>query len=572
MSAGFLATVGIPAILERFLPAGGGRNVQLVACDGLALLLLAGGLAVLYGPHLGAPLVFDDIDFFSSNFAAKYGGEFSPLLLRYWSYATFAFQQIVFGNDPAGYRLVNVALHLMVGAAICLFLRTLRKLVLSDHREVRSIGFGQQWVIWLSVALFLFHPVAVYGVAYLVGRSIVMATLFSLLMWWAHLRGLASGKPAWFALALLFFYLALYSKEHSVMAPAVAGLLTLLVARVAARRGLLALVFLAYLVLAASVLFAHRENLATPYEPLSGAIPHAYLASVLTQSALFFKYLSVWWVPLPANMAIDIREPLVAIDSISAWLWLGGFLAYLAAACRLLLKKGRAGLLGFALLAPALMFMTEFSTVRMQESFVLYRSYLWLPTMLLVWPLLLESAGAGRRLLALGVAICALLLAMLYAMAAERLDTFASAFLLWDEAINLAERRGDTGLRDRQYVNRGGAHLAVRHADLALPDFERALQWNPGQAMALLGQGRALAQLGRPQQALVSFERALAVKPGWVEAYLARAELFYKLGNHPAAEADFGQACTQGAVTACYARERIRLGTNAAVTIFLPHP
>ena len=212
----------MPAILERFLPAGRGRNGPLVACDGLALLLLAGGLAVLYGPHLGAPLVFDDIDFFSSNFAAKYGAEFSPLQLRYWSYATFAFQQIVFGNDAAGYRLVNVALHLMVGAALGLFLRTLRELVLPDHGEGRSIGFGEQLVIWLSVALFLFHPVAVYGVAYLMGRSIVMATLFSLLMWWAHMRGLASGKPGWFALALLFFYLALYSKEHSVMAPAVA--------------------------------------------------------------------------------------------------------------------------------------------------------------------------------------------------------------------------------------------------------------------------------------------------------------------------------------------------------------
>ena len=44
----------------------------------------------------------------------------------------------------------------------------------------------------------------------------------------------------------------------------------------------------------------------------------------------------------------------------------------------LIWRGGRLGLLGFALLAPWLLFATELSAVRIQEQFVLYRSYLWM--------------------------------------------------------------------------------------------------------------------------------------------------------------------------------------------------
>ncbi|MBI3523933.1 MAG: hypothetical protein HY066_05290 [Betaproteobacteria bacterium] len=540
--------------------------------DWLTLALLATGVAALYGPHLNAPLVFDDIDFFGSNYASRVGGNFSPLALRYWSTWTFAFQRIVFGDDPAMFRLVNVALHLMVGAALFLFIRTLHALVLTGDSELRGQNQTSRHAIWLAVALFLFHPVAVYGVAYLVERSILMATLFCLLMWWAHLRGLASGKPGWLALAALFYYFALYSKEHSVMAPAVALLLTLLIPHPATGRRLLVLVFLAYFALALSVVLTQKNVIASAYEPwLLGGIKinHAYLTSVLTQAALYFKYLFLWWVPLTSWMSIDIREPLKDIASIWTWLSLCGFIGYCALGFVLLLRRRRLGLLGFSMLAPALLFMTELATVRIQESFVLYRSYLWLPPMLAGLPLIFQRlAGRGRQaalLLGWGCAgIC-------FYLAAGRLYSFSSGFLLWDEAIKLADKRGDTGFRERQYVNRGGTYLVGRNFDLALQDFERALQWNSTNVLALLGQGQALSQLGHPAQAKVSFDHALRLKPGWVDAYLARAALSIQLGDRQAAIADFGRACAERSMFACYAKEKM-LGTSGPITITIPRP
>ena len=545
--------------------------------DWLVMALLAAGLAALYGPHLGAPRVFDDVDYFGSNYAAVVGGHFSPLALRYWSSWTFAFQRVVFGDDPAQFRLVNVALHLMVGVALFVFIRTLHALALSGVRQDQAENDRQrtrQLAIWLVVALFLFHPLAVYSVAYLVERSTLMATLFCLLMWWAHMRGLVSGKPGWFALAGLFCYFALYSKEHSVMAPAVAVLLTLLVPHAATGRRLLMLGFMAYFALALSVVLTQKNLIASAYEPwlLRGAkIDHAYLSSVLTQAALFFKYLWLWWVPMASWMAIDIREPLRDIASLWSWLGLCGFVGYCALAFALLLRRGRLGLLGFSMLAPALLFMTELATVRIQESFVLYRSYLWLPTMLTGLPLVFEGIRVPRRKWALVLGLVAV--GILFALAAERLDSFSSGLRLWDDAIRLADRRGDTGFRERQYVNRGGAYFAAGKYAQALRDYDSALAWNPAYYLAHLGRARSLFQLGRKEEAIASVNRALALKADWIEAYLARAEFFFQMGNRDGAGADFQTACALGSSIACYAQEKMRTGgVGRTITVPVSQP
>lgn len=561
--------------VKRFLQGTPGRSSPL---DWLVIALLAAGVAALYGPHLGAPLVFDDINFFASNYASLVGGEFSPFALRYWPSWTFAFQRIVFGDDPAMFRLVNVGLHVMVGGATYLFIRTLHALVLADDTAPRDYARSRQTsklAIWLSVALFLLHPVAVYGVAYLVERSIVMATLFSLLMWWAHLRGLTSGKPGWFVLAALFCYLALYSKEHSVMAPAVAGLLTLLVSHKPAARRWLIPVFMAYFGLALSVALLSRYAIATTYEPslaqMGIKVDHPYLSSVVTQTCLFFKYLLLGWIPITSWMSIDIREPLVDIGSPWSWLYPCLFLSYSAAGFFLLKRKGRLGLLGFSMLAPALLFMTELATVRIQESFVLYRSYLWLPPMLVALPLIFGRVvglgGLGGLIRGFALTLGVASLGVFSALSAERLNTFSSNLLLWDDAIGLAERRGDSWFRDRQYVNRGGAYLADRNYDLALRDFDRALAWNSDQVLAHLGKGRTLFQLGRLEQASKHFDRAVVLKPDWADAYLARADWSYRTGDREAALADLRMACALASGFACYAKDRLLAGKGNKIVI-----
>jgi len=521
--------------------------------DFLPPLLILLAVAALYGPAIDAPLIFDDITFFGDNYASAYGANFQFLSSRFWSSFSLAFQRIIFGDNVAQFRAVNVALHLLTGGALYLFLHTFLASRLGDATHDGQRSRSRQLAIWLAVLLFLVHPIAVYGAAYLVQRSIVMATLFTLLMWWAHLRGLESGKPTWFLWSVLFCYLALFSKEHSVMAPVVAVLLTVNFPRSVWQRRLPIFAFLAYFTLAVTVTLQNKYAVATAYQPwleqglIKTNTDHLYLASVLTQAGLFFKYVFLWLVPVTAWMSIDISEPLQDIHALSSWFWGGLFAAYCCTGFWLVLRKGWPGLLGFALFAPAILFATEFSTIRVTEIFVLYRSYLWAPPLFILLPLLAERIDRRVWL------TCGLLAGgLLFYLASERLHTLSSPIALWGDVIRLADARGDTTLRDRAYCNRGLAYLETKQLGPALADFEQARRWNPSQPLAYLGMGQVLARMGRLAEAKIGFDTALKLKPDWPQARLYRADFLRKQGETAAADADLRLACDAGLGLACY--------------------
>ena len=50
--------------------------------------------------------------------------------------------------------------------------------------------------LWLAIGFFALNPVAVYAVAYLIQRSILLATLFVVLGLWLFARGLVDRQAA----------------------------------------------------------------------------------------------------------------------------------------------------------------------------------------------------------------------------------------------------------------------------------------------------------------------------------------------------------------------------------------
>jgi hypothetical protein len=536
--------------------------------------------ALLYGPHLGAPLVFDDIAFFSSNYASQYGIGFAGTVPRGWPYWTFAVQRILLGEvNLLHFRLANLVLHILTVNALFLFLRQLFSALLPDHIDTKALEpYSVDAMAAFAAMVFLLHPVAVYAVAYLVERSILMATLFSILMWLAHLRGLESRKPVWFVLAVLCCYLALYSKELSVMAPVVAVLLTLALRKRELPWRYLAPTFFAYAFLIISITLKVKGVIASSRyelqvsnivaqlqsEPGWQLPDNVYLVSVLAQCMYFFKYIFLWFVPLTSWMAIDIPESV--LDNTGSWMpWLNAlaYVVWCLAGFILILRRGMAALLGFALLAPALLFATEFSSVRIQEPFVLYRSYLWAPALFAALPLVLHKLRP-RFVLTAGIAIAA----VLAVFAQERLTTFNSEFAIWNDAIHLAERSEvKSPMRARQYFNRGSAFLNARHPQSALEDFDRALNFSSRSLLAFNGKGLALMRLGRFQEAKASFDQALAIKPDYAQTLLARSAACTKIGDEVCADNDLKKACELGYVVACYNREKKRHPKDKEVVI-----
>lgn len=525
----------------------------------------------LYWPILGAPLMFDDVAYFDGHFTSTYGGSFAPFAPRYWSHATLALQRTLFGDDLVPLRVVNVLLHLLTGGALFLFLRALLDLPSSGmNTDTEPQGTtARTMAIWFAVLCFLLHPVAVYGVAYLIQRSIVMATLFCLLMWWAFLRGLATGSVRWFAWACLFCQLALYSKEHSVMAPAVAALLFTRFPRSTWLRPAPLVSLAVCCGLSASVIFQAKYALGTAYQewvvqglmPASVQVEHPYLTSILTQSGLFFRYLFLWIVPLTSQMSIDISEPLLDAQRVSSWAWGGLFFAWCVTGGWLVFRKGRAGLVGIAMSVPALLFATELSTARITETFVLYRSYLWAPSLFLLIPLFARSIDRRVWLIGGFLAGC-----LLFSLARDRLHALESPIALWSDVIRLADARGHTSLLDRAYCNRGMAYLQRKQYAEALADFESAKRWNPAQVAADVGEGIVFLRTNRLREAGTSFDAVLNRKPDLIDALLGRAEVSRKLGDIPAVDRDLGDACRFGAMVACYMQKKMRGERDILIT------
>lgn len=516
----------------------------------LASLVLAGIVLALYARGLGYPLVFDDASL-TEEFLRAYAGNFR-LDLRRFAYGSFGLTYALLGFDLAWLRLGNVLLH--AAASVALFALGARLLgaLAPEVPATRRTAAA-----FVGAALFAAHPVSAYAVAYLMQRSIVMATAFSLVALACFLEGLLRRRVAWHLAAVAAYFVAVFSKEHAVMLPVIALALAVLLRgpswrpegepswrlwrELALPLGLMGVV-------AIGIVLLQRGLIGAAYEPLaqaaiaqlaesrpsaSASISRApagegslHAASIVNQGALFLRYVSTWLVPWPGAMAVDLRTAFPA--SWLAWPQLAGFVAWLAWAAAgvvLLLKGGRRGLAGFAMLAPWLLGLTEFVAVRIAEPFVLYRSYLWMSLAPLAAAALLATSAVRRATwiaVALAIALCA-------ALASERLSTFSSEVALWDDAV--AKLGGDASvpLADRPVRFRGIAHFRAGRDAEARADFERALAIAPREAENWLARGTLLMRAARSDAALADFDRALQLEPRLADALERRCVVLMRL-------------------------------------------
>jgi tetratricopeptide (TPR) repeat protein len=489
---------------------------------GLAILLALPML--VYLPGLGYPLMFDDRLLSSGELFAQYGA-LSELKPRLLSYGSFVWGQSLFGEGWWKQRIVNLMLHLGVVIALWGFYReVLRHIhpapsVDMHHAEARSdADYRNSPALWVALGFYALNPVAVYAVAYLIQRSILMATLFVVLALWLFALGVGKRRAGYFAGALLCYVLAVAAKEHALMAPLAALPVYVLIARPGARQLAIIGAMGVFLVTLVGGLLALRygEIIAKPFDEYSSVFlaqlavlggdvgRNAYALSLLNQSYLFLKYGLYWLVPYGGWMAIDLRPPFpVSVFSWPHVLGVVGYLAVLLGGFWLLLKR-RDGfaLVGLSLLLPALLFATEFATVWVQDPFVLYRSYLWAIGV----PGLLFFALHGipaRALVLVGVALGGLLTWQ----GVERIYTLSSLERVWSDAI--AKQSEDPRAVGRwfAYLNRAEDFLGREKLNEAYQDFMASSRLGD-RGLGQFNIGAIFGMSGRYQESLAALDEA----------------------------------------------------------------
>jgi len=573
------APIPVPPVSPDRFKAG--AAVVAALCAALAIAVVA-----LYFRSLDNPLVFDDRALMTPRVLGPYAQSMFAFDMRWFSYVTLGWTWALAGDSLPVHRSINLVLHSATCIALFMLLRAVFERVLLPAREPAGRLPGMTdwsddapcWYAFAGALLFAVHPVSVYGVAYLVQRSIVMATLFSILSLLCFLRGMAGGRAGWYLAAALCYFVALFSKEHAVMLPAVAMALAVLVDGGRADRGVdpssgqptgrrtfgqslaallpllrsLWLPILLYAAIALFVIARTRGIFGAPYEPFvaemlaevdSGRpqlwLENVYPLSVLTQLWLFFGYLGTWLLPNPAWMSIDLRPGFArTLTEVPQLLGLPLAIGYAALATWMLLAGRTLRLLGFALLAPLLLFMTELSTVRLQEPMVLYRSYLWMFALPAALPLLghlLPTRAALGVLLVAAVELCF--------PASNRLASFETPLRLWDDAVKKLDEPWQLGA-ERPFIVRGLEQLRLGRAREALADFQRAIAIVPGEFSANLNAGVALMQLGQPKEALGYYRRAFELKPKSGEPAANASAALLALGDVRAAAEAAQQATT----------------------------
>jgi len=531
----------------------------------LAAGMLIAGVCLLYGGFLRNPIVFDDFNFFSNPSHPEYL-TISNLELRWLSYGTLEWTRIwLSGADIVWFRIENMLIHAATAVMLFMWLQKLFAMALPEEAGIagNEKTVRLHWLALSAALIFALHPAAVYAAAYLIQRSILMATFFTLLMWFLFLRGVEKDSQLSLAASAFAFLLAELSKEHAIMAPAAVIPMLYLIrkpSRQLAKQVLPA--FLLYGAVGLYVLYQikSRNIIGQAYEPrgdemLASLAGHdaafdprlAYPLSVLTQTLLFFKYLWIWIMPSPTWMSVDMFEEFAPrLTSLPYLLGFAGFIAYLLLALRLLLRRGRAGLVGFAMLCPWLLFATELATVRIQESFVLYRSYLWMPGLFAAFPFLFEKVAAKRAAaLFFGLLLC------IVPIAWGRLQTFSSPLLLWNDAARLIEGKDLRPGVDRIYHNRGLQFALLGYDDEALRDLTKAVSLNPRQILAFNDRAATYMKRGEYAAAIADYDKAIALNPAYARAYSSRAFCYEKLNNIKAARKDYEKMCSLGYAQAC---------------------
>ena len=503
-----------------------------------ALLIVS---VVLYLPSLGNVLVFDDNILSSGQVFNEYGNPFA-LKPRSLSYSTFSWLHALAPDAWWLQRLVNIGVH---AAVVFMLWAFYSKLLVGLQLSANEAGDPHtQWAMLAGIAWFAFNPTAVYAVAYLAQRSILMATFFSVLSLWAVLQAMATTQRRFWLLAVVAYIAAMMSKEYALALPLVAMALIVIVKRPSRQHvvkfgglGVLLAVAAAYLLYRrygdiigkpfdeVSLAYVEQMNVIAP-----GVKALAYPLSILNQMWLFFEYGCRWFLPSTGMMSIDLRPPFpTRLTSQPHLLGAIGYLSLLAGSAVLMLRyRGRGALLGFCLFTPLVLFVSEFSTVWIQDPFVLYRSYLWaiaVPGVIY----LLASRVSRQTLAVVAVATAAVLLWQ----ATDRIASLRTELAVWNDAVTKLPPELVIG-KSRAYLNRGQAYQLASQDIRALRDYQRATAFGDA-GEGLLNTGTILLASGRAREALQAFDAATARGQMSASLSLNRGTALGALGQSQAA-------------------------------------
>lgn len=416
------------------------------------------------------------------------------------------------GLDVRGYHLFNLGVHVL--SALALFALVRRTL---QNSELTSGAYAAAApaLAFVAAALWLVHPLQIDAVTYTIQRTELLMGLCLLATLYAAVRALDAPSPRrWEVASVGACALGMLSKEAMAVAP----LLVALHDRVFVfpswraawerRRGLYAglagtLVLVAWIVASGPRDETVGFGLGVPWwrylETQGGMILH-YLRLVFWPEPLCLDY-----GRLLAQGPREILPGALVVSALcAATLW----------ALRVRPGLGFLGAWFFLLLAPSSSFLPIITEVGAER-----RMHLPLAAVVVLVVLGLHRLGqrlvpgSARGARAFGVLFGAALVIPLGVLTIRRNEVYRSELALWEDTV--AKKPTNPGARN----NLGRALARLGRFDEAVQQFSSALALPDCPPDALVNLGNVLTDLGRLDQAAAHFRQVLERLPGSPKAH-----------------------------------------------------
>jgi tetratricopeptide (TPR) repeat protein len=515
-------------------PQGGSAGVRWA----VAALILAAGAAA-YANSFDGAFVYDDNQSIVHNRHIRTLWPLSEAMsLPTWGSGitvdarpvlslSFALNRALLGEDPHGFHLVNLAIHL--AAALLLFGVIRRTLLLPRFRP--RWGRLSTYVAGAAALLWVVHPVQTSAVTYIVQRAESMASLFYLLTLYCAIRGFTGGRPvAWYAAAVAACALGTGSKEIIASAPVIVLLYDVVFVAPSARAALRRRwPFYAALAatwgLTALFMIGTWQDKALDFEEISA------LRYARTQPGAILHYLrmAVWPSPLVADRNWPFADTLGAVVPQAA-----AVAALLGATAWGLARRRWYGFVGaffFAVLAPSSSIIPLRQNQQDHRAYLAMASVTCLAVVAGAWGLRrLAAAGKERAWLGLGAAGVLAAAGVLGLLTYGRNRDYHDPLAFWADNVAKCPRsvtaHTNLGL---EYDRRGDLRQALEH-------YRRAVAIDPGDVIANNNLGGALKRVGRWREAIACYERVLRKRPRHAAAMTNLGAVYTSIGKLNEAE------------------------------------
>jgi tetratricopeptide (TPR) repeat protein len=508
---------------------------------GLAIIILLGIL--IYSNSFICSFHFDDISRIVNNPGIRNLEDVKAWMNIYPSRPvamfTFALNYHFNQMDVRYYHLVNLIIHLINACLVWwLTLLIFSSPALKNNPVIRH----KKALAFFTALLFVSHPLATQSVTYIIQRMTSMAAMFYLLSLALYLKARTSdkknrAKTLLFTGSLISAVLAMLTKENAFTLPFAIGLVELFFIKtkklaINFRDYRVILIIAALLGIIIIIPLKFSFGIFKPIPPMFG---HEYTVTPLnylfTQFSVIVKYIQLLF--LPVNQKVDYDFPVS--DTFFELRTLSCFVFLLVLIILAVLSFKRYRIISFGIFWFFLTLSVESGFIPINDMIYEHRTYL--PSfgffLILTSGLYLLLWNKHKYL---AIAILVIIIGSDSYLTYQRNKVWKDEFSLWND--NVAK----TPHLPRAFLNRGLVYGNLGQWDMAITDFSKALEIDPGYSGGYYNRGVAYGNIGQWDKAITDFSNLIRIDPGFNDAYYNRGVAWNNLGQCDKAIADYSRA------------------------------